>query len=225
VKCRKHVEVRLTGLVMQREPALHRITRRINGDVALFANEQRGRFENTQGSPGITISLVRNEIHCLFVDTELEISELISDPRFSTTDSRLVHYSELKPILDRVLAEFTRPEVLRKMAKAAIPAGPVNTVAEVLEDPQIDAREMIQHLTHPEYGPIRVLGLPVKLSETPGGSECTILMCGTDQFGERTLRKRNRRKSIALLETLMTQCAPSPGTTVQTDYRFYPSCS
>jgi crotonobetainyl-CoA:carnitine CoA-transferase CaiB-like acyl-CoA transferase len=54
------------------------------------------------------------------------------------------------------------------MAKAAIPAGPVNTVAEVLEDPQIDAREMIKHLTHPEYGPIRVLGLPVKLSDTPG---------------------------------------------------------
>jgi len=111
---------------------------------------------------------VTNQKQWVSFCTELEISELIADPRFASTDSRLIHYSELKPILDRVLAEFTRPEVLRKMAKAAIPAGPVNTVAEVLEDPQIDAREMIQHLTHPEYGPIRVLGLPVKLSETPG---------------------------------------------------------
>jgi len=100
--------------------------------------------------------------------TELELPELIADPRFSTTDSRLVHYSELKPILDRTLGEFTRSEILTKMAKAAIPAGPVNTVAEVLEDPQIDAREMIKDLIHPEYGPIRVLGLPIKLSETPG---------------------------------------------------------
>jgi formyl-CoA transferase len=111
---------------------------------------------------------VTNQKQWVSFCTELEISEFIADPRFSTTDSRLVHYGELKPILDRVLGEFTRSEVLRKMAKAAIPAGPVNTVAEVLEDPQIDAREMIQRLTHPEYGPIRVLGLPVKLSETPG---------------------------------------------------------
>jgi crotonobetainyl-CoA:carnitine CoA-transferase CaiB-like acyl-CoA transferase len=111
---------------------------------------------------------VTNQKQWVSFCTELEISELIEDPRFSTTDSRLVHYGELKPILDRTLGEFTRSEVLRKMAKATIPAGPVNTVAEILEDPQIDAREMIKLLTHPQYGPIRVLGLPVKLSETPG---------------------------------------------------------
>jgi crotonobetainyl-CoA:carnitine CoA-transferase CaiB-like acyl-CoA transferase len=111
---------------------------------------------------------VTNQKQWVSFCTELEISELVEDPRFSTTDSRLVHYGELKPILDRTLGEFTRSEVLRKMAKATIPAGPVNTVAEILEDPQIDAREMIKLLTHPQYGPIRVLGLPVKLSETPG---------------------------------------------------------
>jgi crotonobetainyl-CoA:carnitine CoA-transferase CaiB-like acyl-CoA transferase len=111
---------------------------------------------------------VTNQKQWVSFCTELEISELIEDPRFSTTDSRLIHYGELKPILDRTLGEFTRSEVLRKMAKATIPAGPVNTVAEILEDPQIDAREMIKLLTHPQYGPIRVLGLPVKLSETPG---------------------------------------------------------
>ena len=111
---------------------------------------------------------VTNQKQWVSFCTELQISELIADPRFATTDSRLVNYNDLKPILDRALAEFTRSEVLKKMATAAIPAGPVNTVAEVLEDPQIDAREMIQQLTHPEYGPIRVLGLPVKLSDTPG---------------------------------------------------------
>jgi crotonobetainyl-CoA:carnitine CoA-transferase CaiB-like acyl-CoA transferase len=111
---------------------------------------------------------VTNQKQWVSFCTELEISELVEDPRFSTTDSRLVHYGELKPILDRTLGEFTRSEILRKMAKATIPAGPVNTVAEILEDPQIDAREMIKLLTHPQYGPIRVLGLPVKLSETPG---------------------------------------------------------
>ena len=111
---------------------------------------------------------VTNQKQWVSFCTELEITDLIGDPRFSTPDARLVHYDELKPILDRILVKFTRSEVLKKMATAVIPAGPVNTVAEVLDDPQIDAREMIKQLTHPEYGPIRVLGLPVKLSDTPG---------------------------------------------------------
>ena len=42
------------------------------------------------------------------------------------------------------------------------------SVGEILEDPQIHAREMVVALTHPEYGPLRVLGVPIKLSETPG---------------------------------------------------------
>lgn len=111
---------------------------------------------------------VTNQKQWISFCSELDLVDLIADPRFSTTDARLINYSELKPILDRALGERSRSEVLQKMSKAAIPAGPVNTVAEVLEDPQIDAREMIKELTHPEYGPIRVLGLPIKLSETPG---------------------------------------------------------
>ena len=38
----------------------------------------------------------------------------------------------------------------------------------MLEDPHIHAREMVQELTHPEYGPLRYVGIPVKLSDTPG---------------------------------------------------------
>jgi formyl-CoA transferase/CoA:oxalate CoA-transferase len=66
---------------------------------------------------------------------------------------------------------MTRTEILDKMAAAEIPAGPINTVAEILENPQIHAREMVRELTHPAYGPIRVLGLPIKLSDTPGAVE------------------------------------------------------
>jgi len=111
---------------------------------------------------------VTNQKQWISFCREMDLAELEGDPRFSTTDSRLSNYSELKPILDRALGRFSRSEVLQKMSNAAIPAGPVNTVAEIMNDPQIDAREMIRELTHPGYGPIRVLGLPIKLSETPG---------------------------------------------------------
>jgi crotonobetainyl-CoA:carnitine CoA-transferase CaiB-like acyl-CoA transferase len=111
---------------------------------------------------------VTNQKQWMSFCTELNLAEFQDDPRFSSTDSRLNNYSELKPILDGALGQFTRSEVLGKMSNAGIPAGPVNTVAEIMEDPQMDAREMIKDLTHPEYGPIRVLGLPIKLSDTPG---------------------------------------------------------
>jgi len=111
---------------------------------------------------------VTNQKQWINFCNELRLTALIDDVRFSSTDARLTNYAELKPILDRALAEWTRFDLLQRLSAADIPAGPINTVAEILEDPQMDAREMIQELTHPEYGPIRVLGIPVKMSETPG---------------------------------------------------------
>ena len=101
----------------------------------------------------------------------LGFPELATDPRFERMESRLAHYNELRPVIDRALAPLTRAEVLSRMAEAGIPAGPINTVGEILEDPQIHARNMVVELTHPEYGPLRVLGIPVKFSETPGSVE------------------------------------------------------
>ena len=63
---------------------------------------------------------------------------------------------------------MTRAEASELLAKYELPVGPINTVAEVLEDPHVHAREMVKELTHPEYGPLRYLGIPVKLSDTPG---------------------------------------------------------
>jgi crotonobetainyl-CoA:carnitine CoA-transferase CaiB-like acyl-CoA transferase len=71
-------------------------------------------------------------------------------------------------MIERVISKMTRAEVFSAMSEVGIPAGPINSVSEILEDPQIHAREMVQHLTHPEYGPLKVLGIPIKLSETPG---------------------------------------------------------
>ena len=101
----------------------------------------------------------------------LGFPEMAADPRFERMEARLAHYNELRPIIDRALAPMTRAEVLRRMSEAGIPAGPINTVGEILEDPQIHAREMVVALTHPEYGPLRVLGIPIKLSDTPGAIE------------------------------------------------------
>jgi len=98
----------------------------------------------------------------------LGFPEMASDPRFQTMPARLAHYDDLRPIIDNALSRLTRAEVMDLLAECGIAVGPVNSVAEALEDPQIDAREMVAELVHPEYGPLKLLGIPIKLSDTPG---------------------------------------------------------
>ena len=109
----------------------------------------------------------------------LDFPDLAFDRRFDTMAGRLANYTELRGILDAALRKLTRAEVFELLATYGLPVGPINTVAEVLEDPHIHAREMVQELTHPEYGPLRYLGIPVKLSGTPGS-----LQSAPPRFGE-----------------------------------------
>ena len=92
----------------------------------------------------------------------LGLPGLATDPRFATMKERLAHYDALKEIITPRLAAMTREEAIAAVSEAEIPVGPVNTLAEILEDPHIHAREMIRELTHPEYGPIKQLGITYK---------------------------------------------------------------
>ena len=98
----------------------------------------------------------------------LGFPEIAHDDRFETMKARLSNYGILRPIIERVVSMMSRTEVIKAMSEVGIPAGPINTVGEILEDPHIHARQMVAELTHPQYGPLRVLGIPIKLSDTPG---------------------------------------------------------
>ena len=65
----------------------------------------------------------------------------------------------------------TKAEVVNTLAEGGVPAAPVNNVAEMVADPQIQARKMFVELEHPIYGPVKITGTPLKLSETPGRVE------------------------------------------------------
>jgi len=93
---------------------------------------------------------------------------LATDERFDTNRSRVVHYNELRPLLVERLSTRAREEWVRDLKAAGVPCGSVRNVAEVLADPQLDARGMIHAIDHISAGAIRLLGVPIKLSETPG---------------------------------------------------------
>jgi formyl-CoA transferase/CoA:oxalate CoA-transferase len=93
---------------------------------------------------------------------------LATDARFTTNRLRVENYGQLRPILARHLARRTRDEWLREFKKAGVPTGAVRDVGEVLLDPQIGDRQMVTSIEHATLGPIRVLGVPIKLSRNSG---------------------------------------------------------
>ena len=92
---------------------------------------------------------------------------LAADPRFATNADRVRHYDALRSELSPPLAARTRQDLLAALTAAGVPSGAVRSVTEALADPQLAAREMIVPLEHLTAGPIRVLGSPLKLSDTP----------------------------------------------------------
>jgi crotonobetainyl-CoA:carnitine CoA-transferase CaiB-like acyl-CoA transferase len=96
------------------------------------------------------------------------VAGLHDDERFRTNRQRVMQYGELKPILDGVLRGGTRQSWIDRLRGAGVPCGSVRDLEEVFADPQLAARDMVATVEHPAIGDLRLLGVPVKLSETPG---------------------------------------------------------
>jgi crotonobetainyl-CoA:carnitine CoA-transferase CaiB-like acyl-CoA transferase len=99
----------------------------------------------------------------------LGLADLATDPRFADNQERVKHRAELEGLLERVIGERDREGLLKLLAEADVPATPVNTVAQVMTDPQTLERGIIQKVAHPTLGEIPVVGTPLRFSRmTPG---------------------------------------------------------
>jgi crotonobetainyl-CoA:carnitine CoA-transferase CaiB-like acyl-CoA transferase len=96
---------------------------------------------------------------------------LADDPKFANTAARRTHQTETAAIIQGWTQQHTKAEVVSTLAEGGVPAAPVNNVAEMVADPQVQARQMFVELEHPIYGPVKITGTPLKLSETPGRVE------------------------------------------------------
>ena len=95
--------------------------------------------------------------------------ELADDPRFKTQTLRNQHHKELTAAFQAHFLKRDSEEWIALFREARLPCGPIKNVAEVLDDdPHVKAREMVVELDHPVIGKTKALGVPVKLSETPG---------------------------------------------------------
>lgn len=98
----------------------------------------------------------------------LDAEEWLDDPRFDTNGGRYDNRLLLATLINERLQQRSVDEWEEIFNQAGIPAGPVYGIDQSLDHPQILHREMVVERDHPEMGRVRLLGLPVKLSETPG---------------------------------------------------------
>ncbi|WP_439105635.1 CaiB/BaiF CoA transferase family protein [Congregibacter sp.] len=113
------------------------------------------------------IVAVGNDAQFVKLVTLLELPALGADPRFATNAARVAHQETLIPLLAERFASREATDWLDQLEAAGIPAGPINTIAEALSEPQLVAREMIVNLPHPDNSDLKVVGSPIKLSRTP----------------------------------------------------------
>jgi formyl-CoA transferase/CoA:oxalate CoA-transferase len=89
------------------------------------------------------------------------------DERFQTNALRTKNRAELIPLLQKIFDGQSTSAWLEQLATAQIPAAPINTAEDAVNDPQTLARNMIVQLDHPALGVARSIGNPIKFSETP----------------------------------------------------------
>ncbi len=94
--------------------------------------------------------------------------EWADDPRFDSNQKRVEVRAELVRMIEERLQARSRDEWVEAFGAAGLPTGPINSVADVFQDPQVLHRGMVQEIVHPTAGKIRLVGLPVKFADTPG---------------------------------------------------------
>jgi crotonobetainyl-CoA:carnitine CoA-transferase CaiB-like acyl-CoA transferase len=94
-------------------------------------------------------------------------SELVNDIRFTSNSERVRNRNELIDILKPSFLTRTVDEWLNALEAAGIPCGPINTLDKAFAEPQVEARGMLIHMQHSEIGNLRLVGSPLKFSETP----------------------------------------------------------
>jgi formyl-CoA transferase len=115
----------------------------------------------------IAIAVANDKLWVNFC-TLLGKQEWIADPRFESNPQRVENRELLLPLIAEALAGKSCDEWMELLVDRAIPCGPVNNMEHLFSDPQVLHRGMIAEIPHPTVGTLRLAGIPVRYSDTPG---------------------------------------------------------
>ena len=140
-------------------------------------------YDTFDTADGVLILAVGNDDQWRSFCAALKAPALAEDERFRTNADRVRAHQALHANLDRILTQRPAAAWVKALRDAGVPCGSVRSLDEVLADPQLIARGMIATLDHSSIGEMKTVGLPVKLSATPGS-----LRSAPPRLGEHTRR-------------------------------------
>src|SRR5262252_4053689 len=160
-----------------------------------------GLFRAKDGD--IAVAPATPEILARFMK-ELGLSDLLERPDMKTAAQRRAARAELNEVISRRLSTNTQEHWIERLNAAGVPCGKVLSVAEVFDDPQVKAQEMVIEVDQGPRGIVRMVGFPVKLSDSPARLRYPSPELGaqTDEvlaeagFSEREIVELRARKSI-----------------------------
>ncbi len=110
----------------------------------------------------VTIGANNDRLWTRLARDVLNRPEWIEDARFRTLQDRMDHIDELQGEIEAITATTTTNEWITRLDEAGVPGGPVLTYAEALDDPHVQAREMVTDVEHPLIGTMRTIAPPTK---------------------------------------------------------------
>jgi len=116
---------------------------------------------------GIAIAAANEKLWASFCKA-LQKEEWLDDPRFESNPKRVEHRDVILPLIREVLIEETCAHWMELLVAHDVPCGPVNDMQSLFSDPQVHHRDMIVEIPHPTIGDLKLCGVPIKYSETPG---------------------------------------------------------
>lgn len=116
---------------------------------------------------GHMIVAVGNDSQFKAFTQAIGLPTLAKDPRFATNPERVRHRDQLIPLLAEQLQQRPRDEWLVLFESVNVPAGPINTLDQVYDNPQVQARQMKITMDHPLAGPAHFVASPLRFSASP----------------------------------------------------------
>ena len=120
---------------------------------------------------GDMILVVGNDAQFLRLCETLGLNDLVGDERFTTNGARVRNQAVLEPLIEEALRREDREVWIARLEKAGVPCGPINTVPEVLAEPQVQERGLVRNFPHPTAGTVPQVMSPFRFGSAPGNSE------------------------------------------------------
>jgi len=130
----------------------------------------------------IALGMLQTDRYWAKLCVVLGIPEAGTDPRFNGIQQRMMNCGDCVALLDQAFASRPRDEWVRRLTEGGdFIFSIVNAVDDLPDDPQVRANDYVSTFDHPSFGPTRVVGIPVRLSDTPGE-----LRLPAPEFGQHT---------------------------------------